>query len=186
MWSKFSIKVQLIVSISLFILIIQISTLLIINNLQKIDIKNSTINEINTLKMSLNTDLIKVIFTPNADSFSDITHRLKAFNNVNGLILYNSNGKLIFKYKDIKNLKNQKEDLLNQVSIFTQSNLLIKKNLIIDNYEAGFILIDITLDDYTKKQEKVFYSLLTTLPILFILAILLSTFLSKNYTRKQE
>ena len=183
MWNKFSIKIQLIVFMSLLVLLIESITLFTINNLQKIDSKKSAIDEIATLTRSLNTDLIKLIFTPTADSFADITHRLSGFKKVDGLVLFDSNSNAIFKYKDIANIKKQKESILKLENIFSSHNLLIKKSLIIDNYEAGYILIDINLDEYTKRQEKILYSMLLILPISLILAIIISIFLSNSYTK---
>ena len=183
MWNKFSIRIQLIVFMSLLVLVIESITLFTINNLQKIDSKKSAIDEIGTLTRSLNTDLIKVIFTPTADSFADITHSLSGFKKVDGLLLFDSNTNAIFKYKNITNLQEQKENIIKLENIFSSHNLLIKKSLIIDNYEAGFVLIDINLDEYTKRQEKILYSMLLILPISLILAIIISIFLSKSYTK---
>lgn len=183
MWNKFSIKIQLIVFMSFLVLIIETSTLLVINNFQKTDSRNNAIEQIDTLTMSLNTDLIKVIFSPNADSFSDITQRLKGFKKVDGLILFDSNSKAIFQYRDISNLKKQQDNIIKNKNIFTDQNLLIKKSLIIDNFEAGFILIDINLKEYKKRQEKIIYSMLLILPISLIIAIVISIFLSKSYTK---
>jgi len=89
MWNRFSIKVQLILFMTLVITIVEISTLLVVLNIQNKDSKNNSILDAQTITKSLNNDLLQIILNPNADKLSDITFRLSAFKKIEGLILLN-------------------------------------------------------------------------------------------------
>ena len=125
MWSKLSIKLQLIIFMTLVVSIVEISTLFIIHNLQKNESQKNAIVEVNTVTKSLNNDLIKFILNPNADMLSDITYRLLAFKKVNGLVLYDENKKAIFKYAHIEDIQKSRALYYRKTSLILVSLHLI-------------------------------------------------------------
>ena len=183
MWHRFSIKVQLILFMTLVISIVEISTLLVVLNIQQKDSRNNAILDADTITKSLNNDLLKVILNPNSDMLSDITFRLSAFKKIDGLILLDTQNKPIFKYGDSSNIISQQNKLLKEKTIFLDDNVLIKENLQAENYTFGYTLINISLSQYKQKHQEITNTILLIFPFTLLLGIIISIFVSKSYTQ---
>jgi len=183
MWNRFSIKVQLILFMTLVISIVEISTLLVVLNIQEKDSRNNSILDADTISKSLNNDLLKAILNPNADVLADISYRLSALKKIDGLILFDTQKNPIFKYGNIEELERKQTNILNAKTIFTDTNLLIKNNLEAENYTFGYTLININLSQYKEKHKEITTTILLIFPFTLILGLIISIFLSKNYTR---
>jgi len=183
MWNRFSIKIQLILFMTLVISIVEISTLLVVLNIQEKDSKNNSILDADTISKSLNNDLLKAILNPNADVLADISYRLSALKKIDGLILFDTQKNPIFKYGNIEELERKQTNILNAKTIFTDTNLLIKNNLEAENYTFGYTLININLSQYKEKHKEITTTILLIFPFTLILGLIISIFLSKNYTR---
>jgi len=183
MWNRFSIKIQLIIFITLVVSIVEISTLLVVLNIQEKDSKNNSIIDANTISKSLNNDLLKAILNPNADMLADITSRLSAFQKIEGLILLDTQNKPIFRYGDTKEISLKQDLILEKNTIFTNNNLLIKNSLEAENYTFGYTLININLAPYKEKHEEITKTILLIFPFTLLLGIIVSMFVSKSYTR---
>ena len=182
MWNRFSIKVQLILFMTLVISIVEISTLFVILDIQKKDSKNNAILDANTITKSLNNDLLKVVLNPTTDNLADITFRLSAFKKIDGLILLDTQHKPIFTYGDEKSILNQKTQILKEKIILTDENIFIKENLEAENYTFGYTLININLSQYKQKHQDITQTILLIFPFTLLLGIIISIFLSKSYT----
>jgi len=183
MWNRFSIKIQLIIFMTLVISIVEISTLFVILDLQKKDSQNNSIIDANTITKSLNNDLLKVMFNPNADMFSDITYRLSAFKKIEGLVLLDTNNHPIFQYGKIEELLTKQQNILDKRVLFSNNNLLIKEDLEADDFNFGHTLLNINLSSYQEKHNSITRSILLIFPITLLLGILISFYLSKSYTK---
>jgi len=183
MWNRFSIKIQLIIFMTLLVTIVEFGTLFIIHDLQKSDAQNNAIVEIETISKSLNNDILKYILNPNADMLSDITYKLSAFEKISGFLLYNDKDEAIFKHLSITNLLSINKEALEQGGVFTQDNLLIKIDIKAENYTFGYSLIEVDLSQYKEKQKLVTNIFLAIFPVAFLLALLLSLYISKSYTK---
>ncbi|BFU77785.1 hypothetical protein ALC152_10000 [Arcobacter sp. 15-2] len=183
MWNRFSIKVQLILFMTLVISIVEISTLLVVLNIQEKDSRNNSILDADTISKSLNNDLLKAILNPNADVLADISYRLSALKKIDGLILFDTQKNPIFKYGNIEELERKQTNILNAKTIFTDTNLLIKNNLEAENYTFGYTLININLSQYKEKHKEITTTILLIFPFTLLLGLIISIFLSKNYTR---
>ena len=98
MWAKFSLKIQLILIMTFLVIVIEASTLFIVERLYKQDREHLAIDQAKTLVKSLNNDLLKVIIASNADQFSDINYRLTGFENLDGLVVYDNDSKELYQY----------------------------------------------------------------------------------------
>jgi len=183
MWNRLSIKWQLILFMTLVVTLVEISTLFIVLNLQQ---KNSQANaqtEVTTITNSLKKDFLEVIFSSTTDKLADIKYRLNAFENVNGVILYDDTNGPVYQYKNIATIKEKEKEILKQNSIFTDKSLFVKENLSLDNYNYGYILIDIDLLEYQRRESNITWSIISMFPFGLALGFIISLFLSKNYTR---
>jgi response regulator RpfG family c-di-GMP phosphodiesterase len=183
MWNRFSIKIQLILFMTLVLLIVEISTLLVVLNIQQKDSKNNSVLDAQTITKSLNNDLLKIVLNPNTDMLSDITFRLSAFKKIEGLILLDTQNNPIFKYGDTQALQSNQKKILEKKTIFLENNLLIKENLEAENYTFGHTILNINLSSYQEKHKEITRTILLIFPITLLLGILISIFLSKSYTR---
>jgi len=183
MWQKLSIKWQLVLFITLVVTLVEISTLYTVFKLQKVQNREIATSQIEAISKSLNNDFLNVILNPTTDSFADISYRLSAFSDVIGVVLVNDVNKTIYKYGSIKNIQNQNDKLLQKLTIFKESTLLIKNDLKMDGYVYGYTLVDIDLTDHKSREEEIIFSILTIFPIALILGFILSLFLGESYTR---
>ena len=168
---------------TLVISIVQIGILTVVLNIQKKDSRNNAILDANTITSSLNNDLLKVVLNPTTDTLADITFRLSAFKKIDGLILFDTQNKPIFTYKNTdKILKKQKQILVENI-VFTDDNILIKNNLEAENYTFGNTIISINLAPYKEKHQEITTSILLIFPIALVLGLIISIFLSKSYTK---
>ena len=183
MWNRFSIKIQLILFMTLVLSIVEISTLLVVLNIQKKDSKNNSILDAQTITKSLNNDLLKIVLNPNTDMLSDITFRLSAFKKIEGLILLDTQNNPIFKYGDTQELLSKQNIILEKNTLFSENNLLIKENLEAENYTFGHTILNINLSSYQEKHKEITQTILLIFPITLLLGILISIYLSKSYTK---
>jgi len=183
MWNRFSIKIQLILFMTLVISIVEISTLFVILNIQKKDSKNNAILDANTITQSINNDLLKVALNPTTDTVADITFRLSAFKKIDGLILLGQDNKPIFTYKNSDNIQMYKERLKKETLIHTDSSMIVKEELKAENYTFGYTLVNINLSSYQEKHKEITNTILLIFPFTLLLGIIISIFVSKSYTQ---
>jgi len=182
MWNRFSIKIQLILFMTLVISIVEVSILLVVLDIQKKANKSNAILDAHTITNSLNNDILKVILNPTTDSLADITFRLSAFKKIDSLILLDTEKHPIFTYGDTTSIKDQKDTLLKNNSILTDTNMMIKENIVAENYTFGHALININLATYQEKNKEITNTILLIFPFTLILGIIISIFVSKSYT----
>ena len=168
---------------TLVISIVEISTLLVVLNIQKTDSRNNAILDADTITKSLNNDLLKVILNPSTDMLSDITYRLSAFKKIDGLVLLDTQNKPIFTYGNTTHIIKQQTKLLKEKTIFTDDTILIRENLEAENYTFGYTLLNIDLSQYKQKHQDITATILLIFPITLLLGLIISIFLSKSYTR---
>jgi len=183
MWNRFSIKVQLIVFITLVVTLVEISTIFIVLQIQKQETQNNAINDARIIAKSLNNDFVKIIINPTADMLSDLTFRLSAFKKINGVILYDDKYNPIYKYKDIKQIQNNIKNIIKDVYVLDNSKLFIQQDIIIDNQKYGAIIINIDTSFYKQKYQDMVITILTIFPFALLLGFILSLFLSRSYTK---
>lgn len=180
MWNKFSIKVQLIVFMSLIVVAVEVATLFFVLKIQKEENNIYAITESNAITKSLNNDLLKYLLAPSADMLSDINFRLSAFEKIDAMVLFDDSNNPIYKFGDIKNI-NEKLDENN--TLFKENHLLIKNSITLNDQEFGSTLLSVDLTSFKIKQEKITYIILAIFPFALIFGIILSLFLSKSYTK---
>ncbi|MEA3512062.1 MAG: HD domain-containing protein [Campylobacterota bacterium] len=183
MWNKFNLKIQLIIFMTLVITVVEFSTLFIISNIQKTSTQENALQDVKNIVKSLNNDFVKVLLNVNTDSLSDITFRLSAFKKINGIILYDSHNKPIYRYKNIENIKIYKKQVLNDKYIFLERRIFTKQNIEVDNYEFGYIIIDVDKSGYVQQYTSMMKQIAQVFPLTLLLGILLSLFISKSYTK---
>lgn len=183
MWSKFSLKSQLILIMIFLVVIIEASTLFIVERLYEEDRKHLAITKANTLVKSLNNDLLKVIISSDADGFSDLTYRLSGFEDLKSLILYDNESKELYQYKDIKEILSKHKELIKNKISFTPGNLYIKEDVIADDYAFGHILLNFDLKNHEQRQKDDLFILFLIFPIALLISFFISVFLSRSYTK---
>jgi response regulator RpfG family c-di-GMP phosphodiesterase len=183
MWNKFSIKIQLIVFITLVLTIVELGTLAVILNIQKTQSQENAILDLKNIAKSLNNDFLKIILNTNSDSLSDLTFRLSAFKNLNGVILFNEENNAIYKYGNTKFLQNNQNKIVKNKPIILMENILIKETISADDYSLGYIIIDVDTSIYQKKYIKIMKEIIQIFPFTLLLGILLSLWISKSYTK---
>ena len=168
---------------TLVVTLVEISTLAVVHNMKLSENEDNAVLEARTITKSLNNDFLKVILNPNADAMADISYRLSAFKKVNGVILYDENAQALFRYGKIEQIKKSKQEVLIANNLFTPQSLLVKSDLLADNYALGFTLMDIDLSEYKRQQELATLTAFAILPFALLLGLIISLYLSRSYTR---
>jgi len=182
MWNKFSIKIQLIIIISLVVVAVEAATMFFVLKIQKEENNKNAIIESKAITKSLNNDLVKYILNPSADLLSDISFRLKAFKNIKSMIVFDESNNAIYKYGNIeKDIANKYLKTSN--TFFTKESLYIKNNLVIDNYNFGYTILDVDLTSFKMRQEQITNTILAIFPFALIFGSFLAMFFSKTYTK---
>lgn len=127
MWHRLSIKWQLIFFMTLVVTVVEISTLLVILNLQNTQNKDNASIQVEKVTKSLNQDFLRFLLSPSTDAITDIESRLSAFDEINGLILLNDSNETIYAYKSIQNIQLNKNNILETKEIFTDENFYVKQ-----------------------------------------------------------
>ena len=183
MWAKFSLKIQLILIMTFLVIVIEASTLFIVERLYKQDREHLAIDQAKTLVKSLNNDLLKVIIASNADQFSDINYRLTGFENLDGLVVYDNDSKELYQYEQTEAIFMYHDQLVKNKIFFTQDNLYIKQDISADNYSFGHTILNMNLKQYQERQKRDLFIIFLIFPFALILSFFISLYLSKSYTK---
>ncbi|MEA3353295.1 MAG: EAL domain-containing protein [Campylobacterota bacterium] len=167
---------------TLLVSVVELATLYAVVNLQKTESQDNALQDAKNISKSLHNDLLQVTLNSNIDLLSDISFRLSAFKKINGVILYDQNNQAIYKYGTIESISYIEDQIVKKDMIFTDHSLYIKQNLEVDNFIFGYTLIDIDLEQYNKKHDKLTNTILSIFPFALILGFIISIFISKNYT----
>lgn len=182
MWNKFSLKIQLMFFMTVLVIVIELATLFVMQDLYKKNRMEFAIGNVEILSKSLNNDLLKALLTQNIDTFSDITFRLSAFKNLKDLIVFDKEENPIFHYKNSQLLA-LKDSIIKDKIIFTDNDLFIKSDIIDENYTFGYALIDIDLSEHKAQQKKDMLKILLIFPFALLLGFIISLIFSKSYTK---
>lgn len=183
MWKQFKIKIQLRIFMTLIVIAVEATTLFFILKIQKKENIQNAITEATAITQSLNNDLLKYLLNPHADTLSDITFRLSAFKNIQGVIVYDSEQNPIFKYGQTEKLAKEERKVFEQTSIFTDTDLFIKNSIHAQGYTFGYQLMDIDLSSFQQKQQNITLTILAIFPFALIFGYIISIFLSKSFTQ---
>lgn len=183
MWKQFTIKIQLRIFMTLIVIAVEATTLFFILKIQKKENIQNAITEATAITQSLNNDLLKYLLNPHADTLSDITFRLSAFKNIQGVIVYDSEQTPIFKYGQTEKLAKEERKVFEQTSIFTDTDLFIKNSIHAEGYTFGYQLMDIDLSSFQQKQKNITLTILAIFPFALIFGYIISIFLSKSFTQ---
>lgn len=183
MFKHFNIKTQLILFMTLIVIVVEASTLFFILQIQKKENMQNAVSQANAITKSLSNDLLKYILNPNAAMLSDITFKISAFQNVKAVILYNDQKEAIFQYGEVKDLSDNQLSVLKKELLFTKTNLYIKDEIKTEGYTFGYTLLDIDLSAFKKKEENITYTIFKIFPFALIFGVIMSMFLSKNFTK---
>ena len=176
MWHHLRIRTQLIVFVISIISLIEVATLISVYLIQSNDNKLSAIKEAKSLAKSLNNDFLSVILNPNTAQFADITYRLSAFENINGVVLYNQS-EAIYEYGETINKKGIQE------AVFTDNTLVISEDIVAEETLFGHTVFEIDLEEYFKKQENITMVNLFIFFIMVLIGITATYLLSRTYTQ---
>jgi len=183
MWNKLSIKWQLILFITLIVTLVEASTLFTLFKIQNKQSRDSAIAHVDALSKSLNNDFLKVILNPTTDSFADISYRVSAFKDVNGVLLLDDTKQTVFKYASVERIQKLEKRIEKEKILFQNNTLLTIKELSMDDYIYGYILIDTDLSLHLQRQEEILISLLNIFPIALLLGFIITLFLGESYTK---
>ena len=183
MWNRLSIKWQLILFMSIVVTLVELSTLYVVLKLQKEQYREIALKNVDAISKSLNNDFLKVILNPTTDSYADISYRLNAFHDVTGTLLINDLNQTIYQNGQTKELTAHKNLLVTKRSYFTDSTLYVRKDLILDKYLYGYILMDIDLAMQLQKHSEVRWTIIKIFPFALLLGFILSFILGANYTK---
>ena len=182
MWNKLNIKWQLVFFMTAIVLLVQSAILYTVYNLQNAQSKESAITQVNAISQALKDDFIKISFL-DASAPADMTKKLRAFNDVHGLLYVDTQGTPRYKFGTITNIQTNKKQILSQKKVILGNALLIQEELIDDGVNYGYLLIDTDLSLHQKRVDEILFSILKIFPVALLLGFIISLFLGESYTR---
>jgi len=184
MWSKLSIRWQLIALLSAILILIEIGTFSI-DFLSDIKQRRSmAVEQAQTLSNALQHDLVLSLINPQADTFSNISFRVSSFKSVNMITVSNKEG--IESYQYLQDGFTPPKNLKTPTSfkpIFTDQFLFIKQPLLVDDFAFGEIFFLIDLTSYKTGLKEQLINRLLFFPFELFVGLLLAIWISNNYTR---
>ncbi len=189
-WYQLSIRTQLIILMVVLLSIVELGTLFLVNWFDVKERRSIANEQSQTLLRSLNHDLLKALFSANADTYSDISFRISGYESVKSLLVLNKKGQSVFTYgdaqlssqlnKDSQKLAALKVDEL----IFTEAgHLLLKSPIEADNYNYGFAIIVIDSSNYKTQRKEHLMLLLLIFPLELFIGFLIARKISVSYTQ---
>ena len=182
MWNKLALKFQLLVFMTILVVVIEIVTLLVVQNLYKKNRIDFAQKRAQIISKSINNDLLKALLNPNVNILSDIKFRLSAFKNLKNLIIFNKQSKPILQYKEDLTLLKLKNEIIKKKIYFSEDDLYMKRDIRADGYTFGFVLLDIDLTEQKLQENHDLKTIFFIFPFALILGFILSLFFSKNFT----
>jgi len=182
-WNALSIRTQLVVFMTLVISLIEAGTLLSIHQLDKKESERFAMDVVQTVTTSLNNDLLQAPLAPSAAAFADINHRISGFKQIRGMIILDSDHNAIMHYGQVEGLSVQEQSLFHSHFIFAGNRLYSKTPIIAENHTFGYTLLDVDLTQHREAQRQGFYILLALFPIALLVGLLVSWWVSLNFTR---
>lgn len=184
MWHKLSIRIQLVILLSVLITVVQVGTFGLAYWIDIKERESLAIEQTETLGHALNHDLLKAMLSQNASTYSDISFRLSAFESVSSLLLLNDKQNVVFKYQH----ERDKQLVMDLSGIdfkpnFMNGFLLLKQPLNSDGYTFGSVIFKIDTSTYNTQLEQHLTLLLLLFPIELFAAVLVAMWLSRAYTQ---
>ncbi len=137
-----------------------------------------------TISTIVSQNAAKIIFLDEVGAAADITTSLRSFLELNSLLLYNSDGKVVFKYskndKDffIAPLDAQKKETL----ITSADNAIFITELFYQDTKLGFVRIESKITSLVDVFKSYIFEIILLTILLFVLALLLANYYSKKFT----
>ncbi len=196
-WQKLSIRNQLTMLIVILIIFIELGTLSLLFWFDKQERQTIATEQSQTLLRSLNHDLLKALFSPNTDTYADISFRISGFKSVKSLLVLDNEEKAVFTYGDSKlanTITQQANQSGSESSIeasklklgelkFTDSgHLLLKTAISADDYTYGYALIIIDSSKYKTKSTEHLLLLLFIFPFELMIGFIIARKISSSYT----
>lgn len=188
MWRKLSIKLQLMVLISVVTVMMVVSSLGVAFVLDKKQRQSLAIELSNQINTALRQDLLKSSLTDTADTYSDLNFTLAGFKQIDTVVLLDQNAQAIYRY--------QKPQTANQVQTFDKLiknsthepqfdgvDLYVKHPLMEEGYQYGSVIYIINTEDFSTQFEKNLIYLAMALPLELLIGLFLAWWISRNYNQ---
>lgn len=188
MWRKLSIKLQLMVLISVVTVMMVVSSLgvaFVLDTKQRQSLAIELSNQINT---ALRQDLLKSILIDSADTYSDLNFTLAGFKQIDTVVLMDQQAQAIYRYQK-KLTANQTHTFDKLVKNSTRdpqfdgTDLYVKHPLMEAGYQYGSVIYIINTADFSTQLEKNLIYLAMALPLELLIGLLLAWWISRNYNQ---
>jgi len=186
MWHQFSIRIQLLILLSSFLLVITSATMGLAYWLDKQQRQTVAIELASTLTNALSQDMLKAVLTNQTDGYADLSFRLTQFNSVDLAMLYNEEFHPIFKI-DKSNGKHQALiEKADETPQFNGSELFIKLPIKVDDVKFGEALYVIDTTDLSTQLNQQILWLGVAIPLELLIGLILATRISRRYSQPIE
>lgn len=185
MWQRLNIRTQLMALMAVLLIIVEISTLVLVNWFDQQERRTIAVEQAQTLGRSLNNDLLKALISPDADVYSDISFRISGFKSVDALVLFDENNKAVLSYGDL-NYTNELQDkklLLGQSWFSNKDRLFLQVPVQADSFAFGQALIIINPEQFQTKLYEHYFTLIMIFPVLFFISLAVAWKISFLFTQ---
>ena len=182
MWNRLTIKWQLIFFMTLIAFLVESAILYTVYTIQNRQSKEAAIMQATAIAKSLNDDFIKISFE-DLEAPADMTKKLSAFEDIQGVLYIDTKGVSRYQYGDITTILELQKSITLENRLSKNGRLYLRVNLEDDGVSYGHLLIDTTLALHAKRVDEMLMSILKIFPLALLLGFLVSLFLGESYTR---
>ncbi|MGC9385520.1 MAG: putative bifunctional diguanylate cyclase/phosphodiesterase [Hydrogenovibrio sp.] len=183
MWRKLSIQLQLMILIIAITLVLSASFLGVTFWLDIKERKALAVDLSQSLHQSLSQDLNDVIHQPDPKEFSELEFRLSGFPHLDRLLLLNNDAEPVFDFQASPESYDHLVARSNEKIQFDGDDLFIKQPLIRAQQPNGHAVYIIDIKDFESQFRQHLLYVLLALPFQWLLALLLTWWVSRNYNQ---
>ncbi|MDX1796618.1 MAG: EAL domain-containing protein [Hydrogenovibrio sp.] len=183
MWRKLSIRVQLMILISIVTMMMVVSSLGVAFWLDKKQRQGLAIELSNEINTALRHDLLKGMLTNSASAYSDMNFTLSGFKQIDRVVLFDNHDQPVYTYRHGEHHYQDLIEKSTETPQFSGVDLYVKHPLVEEGYRYGSVVYIIDMEDFTTQFRKHLIFLILALPLELLIGLLLAWWISRSYNQ---
>ncbi|WP_024852065.1 EAL domain-containing protein [Hydrogenovibrio kuenenii] len=183
MWRKLSIKLQLMILISVVTFTVVISSLTVAFWLDKKQRQNLAIELSNQINTALKHDLLEGMLSNSVDAYSDLNFTLSGFQQIDRVVLLDNDNRSIYTYRHGSHHYHDLIAKSTETPQFSGVDLYVTHPLEEGGHRFGSVVYVIDMEDFSTQIEKHLIFLILALPLELIFALILAWWISRSYNK---
>lgn len=183
MWRRLSIKIQLMILISVVTFTVVIGSLSVAFLLDKKQRQSLAIELSEEINTALRHDLLEGMLLNNANTYSDLNFTLSGFEQIDRVVLFDNDNNAIYTYRHSPHHYHELIAKSTEKPQFSGVDLYVRHPLEEGGHRFGTVAYVIDMEDFSTQIEKHLIFLILALPLELIFALALAWWISRSYNK---